>query len=395
MNTQHSSPRGLYTLGLLALLLALLPGIALGQDTQYYNPVSTAVPSLAFAPDARSAGLGEQGVATEPDAAAQYWNVAKLPFATSRASFAFSYTPWMRKVTEDVALMHLSGYYQLGGALQHTLGASLRYFSMGDVQEWNAYGQVLGTTSPKELGLDVSYSLRLGKYYGLGVALRYISANQNTVTEGNSGSGFAFDLGAYMQREGKLLERTVDWRAGLALRNVGDKIRLSGSPHASFIPTTLALGGGGTLHIDKAHSFALTMELSKLLVPTPPMLDATQTSDERNSLIAGYRATSAWSGLLSSFSDAPGGISEEFRELRLSVGAEYSYMQKFHARLGYAHMHPSKGNLQGFTFGLGFSHSAFNLDASYMISTIASSPLDETLRLSVAFNLDGMRALFK
>lgn len=388
-------PRGLYTLGLVTLLIALMPRIAMGQGTQYYNPVSTAVPSLALAPDARSAGLGEQGVATSADAAAQYWNVAKLPFAQSRASLAFSYTPWMRKVTEDVALMHLSGYYQIGGELQHTLGASLRYFSMGDVQEWNAYGQVLGSTSPKELGLDVSYSLRLGKYYGLGIALRYISANQNTVTEGNSGSGFAVDLGAYMQREGKLFDRSVDWRAGLALRNVGDKIRLSGSPYASFIPTTLALGAGGTVHMDKAHSLGLTIELSKLLVPTPPLLDATQTDAERSDLIASYRSTSAWKGLLSSFSDAPGGMSEELRELRLSVGAEYSYMQRFHARLGYAHMHPSKGNLQGFTFGLGFSHSAFNLDASYMISTIASSPLDETLRFSVAFNLEGVRALFR
>lgn len=382
-------------MGLLALLLVFGGHSALGQDTQYYNPVSTAVPSLAVAPDARSAGLGEQGVATSPDVAAQYWNVGKLPFAPSQASFSFSYTPWMRKVTEDVALMYLSGYYRLGGELQHTLGASLRYFSMGNVQEWNAYGQVLGSTSPKELGLDLSYSLRLGKYYGLGVALRYISANQDMVTEDNSGGGLAVDLGVYMQREDKLFDRSVDWRAGLALRNLGDRIRLSGSAYSSFIPTTLALGAGGTLHIDQAHSLALTMEMSKLLVPTPPQIDATQTAEERNDLIANYRATSAWKALIASWADAPGGLAEELREVRLSVGAEYSYMQKFHARLGYTHMHPSKGNLQGLTFGLGFSHTAFSLDASYMISTIASSPLDETLRLSVAFNLDGIQALFK
>lgn len=369
----------------LSLSLFILPTFLQAQIK--LNPVLTAVPSLHITPDARAAALGEQGVASSADIYSQYWNPAKYPFISSRSGFGFSYTPWLSKITNDIALMQFVGYHKLDKQSNHTLGASIRYFSLGKVTTWDEIGRSLGTVSPSEFAIDVSYAIKLGDAYALSATLRYINSKREFNAENKSASAVVADFSAYMNRYIRIGEAESRWTAGISLRNMGAKLSLDdGQSH--FLPTNLSIGTGLLYPIDPSNALSLQLEVNKLLVPAYPRFgdDSAKTA---------YEKTSAMSGMLKSFSDAPGGFSEELKELRWSIGAEYNHKDKFFARLGYSYLHPDKGNLQALTAGAGFKLSAFRIDAAYTISTVAYNPLDQTLRFSLGFDLEALTKLFK
>ncbi|KGN84268.1 type IX secretion system outer membrane channel protein PorV [Porphyromonas sp. COT-290 OH860] len=383
----------------LALLTTL--GLTMGlnahaqQSEQPINPVVTAVPSLQITPDARAAGLGDIGVSTTADPYAQYWNPAKYAFASSKAAFSMSYTPWLSQLVDDIALMQAVGYYKIGSEDNQALGASLRYFTMGKFVKFDALGTNIGEAHPNEFAVDLSYSLKLSPEFSMAVGLRYIYSDQNVDKQYPAGSAFAADLAGYMNKYIMLAGAESLWKVGFNLKNLGSKISFDDGASNSFIPANLGLGTGILYPIDEYNMISFNVEANKLLVPTRPLRTEGMTKEEENKLYDDYRNTSSVSGIFKSFTDAPGGFSEEMKEVRWSFGAEYSYNDQFFLRAGYSYLHPTKGNLQGFTAGAGFKMSAFRIDASYLMSTVQNNPLDQTLRFSLAFDMEGLRNLFR
>ena len=363
-------------------------GTAKAQEARYFNPVTAAVPSLQISPDARASGMGDVGVSTTADPYSQYWNPAKFAFIDSKAGLSLGYTPWLSRLVSDIALMHAGGYFRIGNDNTQTIAASLRYFTMGKLTTWDASGRSLGVSHPNEFAIDASYARKLSPNFSLAVALRYIHSDQGSREQGDRpGSAFAADIAGYHQKYITIGGAECLWTKGFNIRNIGTKISFDGGTTSSFIPTNLGLGTGLLYPIDKENMISLNLEANKLLVPTPPTGDAEKITD--------YQKTSAIAGIFKSFGDAPGGFGEELKEIRWSLGAEYNYCDKFFVRAGYSYLHPNKGNLQAFTAGAGFRMSAFRIDASYLISTISDNPLDQTLRFTLAFDMDGIRGLLK
>ncbi len=363
---------------------------------QNNNPVLTSVPSLQITPDARAAGLGDQGVSTTPTVYAQYWNPAKYAFCKSSAGFSMSYTPWLSQLVNDIALFQVGGFYKLGAEKKQSLAASLRYFSLGKIQTWNDAGQSLGEVHPNEFALDLSYSLKLTESYSMAVALRYILSGQDVTGEQEKGQAFAADVAGYGHNYVMLGNTEGLWTYGFNIKNIGTKISFDSGATSSFIPTNIALGTGLLYPIDDYNMIAFNVEANKLLVPTANKLSAGEaTKEEQQKVLDDYQQTSSIAGIFKSLHDAPGGFSEEMKEIRWSVGAEYSYDSKFFVRAGYSYLHPSKGALQAFTAGAGFKMSSIRIDASYMMSTVANNPLDQTLRFTLAFDMDGIKQLFR
>lgn len=373
--------------------LTLLGATSLVAQTEY-RPVLTAVPSLQINPDARAAGMGDQGVATTSDPYAQFWNPAKYAFAASKAGISLSYTPWLSQIVDDVALMQVTGYYQLGSESTQALGASLRYFSLGKMTRWDEMGKSLGDAHPNELAVDLSYSLKLSENYSMAVALRYINSNQDISGENSAGNAIVADLAGYMNKYIVLGGAESLWTLGFNVKNIGSKISFDGGTTSSFIPTNLALGTGLLYPIDEYNMISINLEANKLLVPSQPIRSDYADDQAFNDALSSYRSTSSIAGMFRSLTDAKGGISEELKEIRWSIGAEYNYNDKFFLRAGYSYLDPSKGNLQAFTAGAGFRMSAFRVDASYMMSTVPQNPLDQTLRFTLGFDLEGLRTLF-
>lgn len=359
------------------------------------NPVTTAVPSLQITPDARAAGMGDLGVSTTADPYAQYWNPAKYAFASSKAGFSISYTPWLSQLVNDIALMQAVGYYKLGQEDNQALAASIRYFSMGKFVKFDNLGANIGEAHPNEFALDLSYSLKLSPEFSMAVGLRYIYSDQNIDKQYPAGSAFAADLAGYYNKYIMFGGAESLWTLGFNLKNIGTKISFDDGASNSFIPANLALGTGLLYPIDDYNMISVNVEANKLLVPTPSLLNNTMSEEEKNKLRDDYRNTSAIAGVFKSLGDAPGGFAEELREVRWSIGAEYSYNDKFFLRAGYSYLHPSKGNLQSFTAGAGFKMSALRIDASYLMSTVQNNPLDQTLRFTLAFDMEGLRNLFQ
>lgn len=375
-----------------ALALASLTAFSTlrAQEARYYNPVVAAVPSLQISPDARSAGMGDLGVATTADPYAQYWNPAKFAYLGSKSGLSLGYTPWLSKLVNDIALMHLGGYYKFGGADDQAVAASLRYFTMGKLTAWDAAGRSLGESHPNEFALDASYSRKLSADFSMAVALRYIHSDQGAKEQGSTaGNAFAADVAGYLHKYVMLGGAESLWSLGFNVRNIGTKISFDGGTTSAFLPTNLALGTGLLYPLDNYNMISINLEANKLLVPTPPVdrTDAAKLED--------YARISSIAGIFKSFGDAPGGFAEELKEVRWSLGAEYNYNDKFFVRAGYSYLHPDKGNLQSFTAGAGFRLNAFRIDASYLISTIANNPLDQTLRFTLAFDMAGLRGLFQ
>ncbi|MCR5679463.1 MAG: type IX secretion system outer membrane channel protein PorV [Prevotella sp.] len=376
-------------------LLAMAPFQAWADDykTTTFNPVEHAVISQTIAPDARAAGMGDVGAATDPDVNSQYWNLAKYPFCISRAGVALNYTPWLRQLVNDIDLAYMAGYYRIGD--YGALSGSLRYFSLGEV--FTADGSDM-TVKPYEMSLDVAYSRMLSETFSLGVGMRWIYSDlrYDYSEDSKPASAFAADIAMYYNNYVMLGSRECQLGLGLVASNIGSKISFYGDEESQFIPANLRLGASLMVPVDEYNRFSISADANKLLVPTVPRQEVDESnSDYQDRVRREYSDMSSISGIFKSFGDAPGGFKEEMEEVQWSVGAEYVYHDQFSIRAGYHHESESKGNRKYFTVGGGFRMSVFSLDVGYVISTAQSNPLDQTLRFTLAFDMDGIKDLFR
>lgn len=354
-----------------------------------FNPVQTAVVSQSIASDARAAGLGDIGVSTEPDVYSQAWNPAKYPFTISRAGFAVSYTPWLRYLTDGIALINAQGYYRLGD--YQALSASVRYFTLGDVT-------VSGTdytVNPYEFGVDLAYSRMLSERFSAAIALRYMYSDLSGHYDDNTtpGSAFAADIAMYWNNYLFLGRRECNLAWGLNISNIGTKINY-GSDYSYFIPTTLRLGINLSVPLNEFNRFSISAEADKLLVPSLPLQGEDELyEDYQERLREDYFDKSSIAGIFTSFGDSERGFKGEMEEIRFGLGAEYVYNDKFFLRAGYHHESPMQGNRKYATFGAGFKLNVLAVDASYCCATTAGNPLDQTLRVSLMFDFDGIQEL--
>lgn len=386
------------------LSLSFLTTYAQGEKEEMFNPVNHSVTSQMIAPDARAAGMGDVGAATEADVTSQYWNPAKYPFAISKAGVSLNYTPWLRQLVSDMDLAYLSGYYRIGD--YSAVSGSLRYFSLGEVYLSDAEDAM--TIKPYEMSMDVAYSLMLSEKFSLGAGVRFIYSDltYDYTTEDNTpGTAFAADLSCYYNDYFDIGNRECQFGFGMNLSNIGSKIKYGGSEYSEFIPTNLRLGLNLTVPIDEYNRFSIAADANKLLVPTCPTDDQCREAlglSKEESVpwynqyrVDNYYNQSSIGGMFKSFSDAPGGFKEELQEINWSVGAEYVYNDRFALRAGYHHESENKGNRKYFTVGAGFKMSAFTLDCGYLIATAKTNPLDQTLRFTLGFDLDGIKEIFK
>ena len=366
-----------------------------------FNPVNYAVISQTIAPDARGGGLGDVGAATDPDVNSQYWNPAKYPFNISRAGVSLNFTPWLRSLVNDMNLAYLSGYYRIGD--YSAVSASLRYFNMGEVYTENpdANSNVNSkamTINPYEMSLDVAYSLMLSEKFSLAAAIRWIYSDMrfDYKEDSSPASAFAADIAAYYQNYVVIGQRECQLGVGLNISNIGSKITFSGEEYSEFLPANLRLGASLMIPIDEYNRITLAADANKFLVPTVPQQEEGEDAAEyKDRVLREYNDVSAISGIFKSFSDAPGGFKEEMEEINYGLGAEYVYNDKFALRAGYHHESQSKGNRKYFTVGAGFKMNVFSLDAAYVVATAKSNPLDQTLRFTLSFDMDGLKDLFK
>ncbi|MER3464915.1 MAG: hypothetical protein C4329_11385, partial [Chitinophagaceae bacterium] len=330
------------------------------------NVITTAVPFLRISPDARSGGMGDLSVATTPDASASYFNLGKVPFNESKGGVSLTYTPWLKKVVNDVYMASAAGYYKLND--NEALSLNLRYFNLGEIQFTDQNGNLNGTGRPNEFGAQLGYSRKLGDKTGLGVGLKYIYSNLAAGAVSGSatykaGTGVAGDIGVYHTGQNAAGQ---GWAWGVSLTNLGSKIAYTNNAtQKDFIPANFAIGTTYTKVFDESNKLMFGVDLNKLLVPTPPVTTGNTSSD--SAAIANYRNKSVVGSWFSSFGDAPGGFGEEIREFQVSVGAEYTYNNQFSLRAGYFHEDETKGNRRFFTAGVGIKYNVFGLNFSYLI----------------------------
>lgn len=369
-----------------------------------FNPIETGVTSLGIAPDARGASMGDIGAATEPDANSQFWNPSKYAFAYSNAAVSLNYTPWLRKLVNDIFLANLSGYWKIGSGDNQAISASLRYFSLGEVSAQDLADNTT-SLSPYEMSIDVGYSRKLSEKFSMGVVFRYIYSDMGFSSsyagdQSTGASAVSADLAGYFTTYPIIGQNECQWSWGWNISNIGTKVSYDNGNRPAFLPTNLKLGTSFTFPLADYHTLAVNLDLNKLLVPSKPRdsdyLDENGQIDQRayEKAYEDWQNMSPITGIFKSFSDAPGGFKEELREISYSLGAEYSYNQQFFLRAGYYHESQYKGNRQYFGFGAGFSLNVVRLDASYMLSTAQTSPLDQTLRFTLTFDMDGLRDLF-
>ena len=380
---------------LLAMMVALHAAALQAQTkSQEYNPVEHAVISQTIAPDARAAGMGDVGAATDPDVNSQYWNPAKYPFCISRSGIALNYTPWLRQLVSDIDLAYVAGYYRIGD--YSAVSGSLRYFSLGEVMtsmEENAM-----TVKPYEMSIDAAYSLMLSETFSIAAAIRWIYSDlrYDYSEDSKPASAFAADIAMYYNNYIMLGARECQLGLGMNISNVGSKISYYGDDRSQFLPANLRIGASLMVPVDDYNRFTIAADANKLLVPTiPPQREDESAGDYRTRVIEEYSDVSSISGIFKSFGDAPGGFKEELQEIQWSVGAEYVYHDQFSLRAGYHHESANKGNRKYFTVGGGFRMNVFSLDVGYVISTAQTNPLDQTLRFTLAFDMDGIKDLFK
>ena len=382
---------------LILLLLFLLTLGATAQEKNVFNPVYTGVNSLNIAPDSRGGGMGDVGAATEPDVNSQFWNPAKYPFTVSRAGVSVSYTPWLRKLVNDIDLAYVAGYYRLGD--YQALSASLRYFSLGEVPVgYGDDGAGAGySIKPYEMAVDLAYSRMLSERFSAAVALRYIFSDlaYREDEDVSPGSAFAADIAFYYTNYVILAQRECMLSFGLNASNIGTKVSYDSGNTSQFLPTNLRLGASLLFPVDNYNVVGLHFDVNKYMVPTRPVRGEDELQEDYEArLERDYNDISPIKGIFRSFSDAPGGFKEELQELQWSLGMEYTYNQQFTVRGGYHWEHANKGNRKYLAFGAGFRMSVFSLDAAYLLSTAQSNPLDQTLRFTLGFDLDGIKDLF-
>ncbi len=389
----------------ITILLLLIAVVQVSAQKDIFNPVYTGVTSLSIAPDSRAGALGDVGCATDPyfDTNNQYWNPAKFPFTKSPAGVSLCYTPWLRKLVSDIDLAYLTGYGKIDD--YSAVSGSLTYFSLGEVIA-NTY-----TIRPYEMALDFAYSRMLSETFSTAVALRFILSDlqYNYADDITPGKAFAADIAMYYNNYVGIGRRDCMLGLGLNISNIGSKISYDGGQTNQFIPTNLRLGASLLIPIDGYNSFSINADINKMLVPTKPtysqfMLEEHPgETDDKFSYASeyatwvestGYNDVSSIAGIFKSFADAPGGFEEELREIYWGVGVEYIYNDQFTVRAGYHYEDQYKGNRKYFTVGAGFRMSVFSLDAAYLVSTSQSNPLDQTLRFSLSFDLDGIKTMF-
>lgn len=387
-------------------VLCSLPAMAQGENDikeNDFNPVNTGVTTLSIAPDARGSSMGNLGAATDPDMNCQFWNPSKYAFGYSTGGLSISYTPWLRKIVNDIFLANLAGYWKLGSGDNQAISASFRYFSLGEVS-MNDYdgNSAIQTINPYEFAVDVGYSRKLSEKFSMGVVLRYIlsdlsyedsySGDTNTAA-----SAFSADLSGYFVTYPMVGRNECQFSWGFDISNIGTKVSYDHGANYAFLPTNLRLGANFMYPLADYHTLSVGLDLNKLLVPTKPRLkdfeDTPEGERAYEEALEKWQKMSPISGIFKSFSDAPGGFGEELKEINVSVGAEYSYNQQFFVRGGYNYDNASKGGRSYFAFGAGFSLNVVQLDASYMLATAQSSPLDQTLRFTLTFDMDGLRDL--
>lgn len=385
----------------LAIWTAFTPVKAQNENKkQQFAPIHTAIPSLSIAPDARGGSMGDNGAATTPDVNSQYWNPAKYAFNYSKAGVSLSYTPWLRKLVNDVALVNLAGFYKLGDSDLQAIGASIRYFSLGEVKDFTLEdGGTPMLVNPYEMAIDVSYSRKLSEAFSMAVALRFIRSDLSAPADENlmPDNAFAADIAGYLEKYVILGNSESLWSFGFNISNIGSKVSYNGGETNQFLPTTLRLGTGLLYPLDDYNHIGIYLDLSKYLVPSYPtqggmseeeIADYDKKKDDYNNM-------SPITGIFKSFGDSPNGFKGELQEIMASIGLEYSYNEQFFVRGGYYYENQNQGNRQYFSLGAGFRMSVFQLDAAYLISTVQSNPLDQTLRFSLSFDMDGIRNLFR
>lgn len=388
------------------MLIMVLPSVLLAQDDikeNEFNPVNTGVTTLGITPDARGSAMGNLGVATDPDIHSQFWNPSKYAFAYSSGGVAISYTPWLRKLVNDIFLADLSGYWKLGSGDNQAISASFRYFSLGEVNMNDDQGVTIQSINPYEMAIDIGYSRKLSEKFSMGVALRYILSDLSyndsySGEQTNAASAFAADISGYYVSYPMVGRNECQFAWGFNISNIGSKVSYNNGANNAFLPTNLRLGTSFMFPLADYNTLALGLDLNKLLVPTKPRqsdfdMDTPEGQAEYEDALDEWENMSPITGIFKSFSDAPGGLKEELQEINFSIGAEYAYNQQFFARMGYYYENANKGGRSYFGFGAGFSLNVVRLDASYMLATAQSSPLDQTLRFSLSFDMDGLKDL--
>lgn len=377
----------------LAAALSAAMAVTRAQDKQnMFNPVNTSVTSLAIAPDARAGAMGDVGAATEADVNSQYWNPAKYPFNIARAGLGVSYTPWLRKLVNDINLANLTGFYRIGD--YSAVQASLRFFSLGDVY---ISGMDDMTVNPYEFAFDVGYSRMLSECFSMAVNMRFIYSDikYDYTAESSAGKAFAADIAMYRLGYFMMGNRECSFAWGINISNIGSKISFGGDDNSEFIPTNLRLGINLTVPFNEYNKFSIAADANKLLVPTYPKQEEDESDNDYTDRVQkDYYDISPIAGIFKSFGDAPNGFKEEMEEIQWSVGCEYTYNDRFMLRGGYHHEAANKGNRKYFTVGAGFHMSVFTIDAGYVFSTSSTNPLDQTMRFSLGFDLDGLKDLF-
>ena len=398
------------------LCAASLSAQKVADDTM--NPLITAMPSLSIAPDARSAGMGDVGVATEADFNSQFWNPAKYAFMYTKGGLTANYTPWLRKLVGDIDLAYLAGFYNFGD-LGGGIGASFTYFSMGDVTLMTADNQDIGTVRPNEWALDLSYFRKLHEYVSMSVAVRFLysdlnngyNSSQTGSTNMHAAWTMAADIGIYYRQPFELPTGTSHLALGFTLKNLGGKMTYD-EVTSNFIPASMNIGVGYEIPCDKYNFLTFNLEANKLLVPSRKSKYTTSATaafpdlwdedgkpiDPSNSSTwqmsqSAYSSMNSAKGWFKSLNDAPGGAKEEFNEVRWGAGIEYSYNKQFFARMGYSYENYNKGNRNYVTFGAGFHLSIVTLDVSYCVGLSSTNPLDQTMRFTLGFDLYGIKDL--
>jgi len=358
-----------------------------------FNPVTTGVTSLSITPDARGASMGDLGAATEPDVNSQFWNPSKYAFAFSRAGVSLSYSPWLRKIVNDIYLANLSAYYKIGSSDNQAVSTSLRYFSLGEVMATDGDGATLATINPFELSVDLGYSRKLSEKFSMGVVLRYIYSDlgysdMNTGDQTSGASAFSADLSGYYTTYPIIGRNECQWSIGFNLSNIGSKVSYNKGNDPAYLPANLKLGTAFTFPLADYNNLTLAFDANKLLVPAKPRLADFEDNLAYDDALQEWKDKSSITGIFDSFKD------NFAKRITYSVGAEYVYNQQFFLRGGYYYESKYAGNRQYFGLGAGFSLNVIRIDASYMIATAQNSPLDQTLRFTLSFDMDGIKNLF-
>jgi len=374
------------------------------QAQEYYNnlnTISTAVPFLLIAPDARGGGLGDAGAASEPDANSMHWNPAKYGFIDKDFGFAVSYSPWVRKLVSDINLAYLGGYKRI--TKRQVLAMSLRYFSLGNITFTNETGQNIGQYKPNEFSLDAAYSFKFTNEVSGAIAIRYIYSNLTGGiyvggAESKPGQTAAADVSVYYEKPIKISNVETKFGLGVNISNIGAKISYTENLDRDFIPTNLRLGFSYGVNFDKNNSLALLLDFNKLLVPTTPVYQLDSTGKyvydaNGNKIIEKGKDPNVGivRGIIQSFYDAPGGFKEELREINIAAGLEYWYAKQFSIRAGYFNEASTKGNRKYLTVGAGLRYSVFGLDFAYLIPVTQRNPLENPLRFTLLFNFDKVK----